>query len=115
MVKQWLFGTEMSVTDWKVGGKISYKGEWEGKAYEDSGVIQEIEPGKKLVSTYWSGMSGKPDVPENYQLVSYILTPEGEGTKLAIVQEAQSKESAEHSESNWNQVLTMLKKVAENE
>jgi uncharacterized protein YndB with AHSA1/START domain len=57
MVKQWLFGTEMSVTDWKVGGKISYKGEWEGKAYEDSGVIQEIEPGKKLVSTYWSGMA----------------------------------------------------------
>jgi len=113
-VKQWLFGTDMSVTEWAVGGKITYKGEWEGKQYEDKGTILEIEPGKKLVSTYWSGLSGKADVPENYQKVSYELIPEGEGTKLVITQEGnETEESAKHSEGNWKMVLDGLKKVVE--
>lgn len=34
MVKQYLFGTTMT-TDWAVGSPITYKGEWEGKSYED--------------------------------------------------------------------------------
>lgn len=114
LVKQWLFGTEMSVTAWQVGGKVTYKGEWEGKSYEDKGTILEIEPEKLLVSTYWSSMSGKPDVPENYQKVSYILEPSGDKTKLIITQEGNiTEESAKHSEGNWNQVLESLKKIVE--
>lgn len=114
MVKQWLFGTDMSVSEWAVGGKVSYKGEWDGKSYEDKGVIQEIEMGKKLVSTYWSSFSGLPDAPENYQVMSYELFPEGQGTKLVISQEgSKSEESAKHSEGNWNQVLQSLKQVVE--
>ena len=114
MVKQWLFGTEMSVTAWEVGGKISYKGQWEGKAYEDKGTILEIEPEKKLVSTYWSSFSGLPDAPENYQTVAYILTEEHAGTKLTITQEgSKNEESAKHSEGNWKSVLDSLKKIVE--
>src|SRR4051812_26498833 len=86
MVKQWLFGTDMTA-DWKVGGQIRYKGVWEGKEYEDKGEILEFEPGKKFVSTYWSGMSGLPDTPENYQKVSYELVSEEDKTKLIITQE----------------------------
>lgn len=113
LVKQWLFGTDMTA-DWKVGGAIRYKGEWEGKSYEDKGTILELEPAKLLVSTYWSGLSGQPDVPENYQKVSYRLDPEGEGTKLTITQEGNmTEESAKHSESNWNMVLKSLKALAE--
>lgn len=114
IVKQWLFGTNMSVTAWEVGGKISYKGEWEGKTYEDKGEILEIDPGKKLVSSYFSGLSGKPDLPENYQKVSYELEPAGDGTKLTITQEGNAtEESAKHSEGNWNQVLEAMKKTLE--
>ncbi|MEJ0021691.1 MAG: SRPBCC family protein [Candidatus Doudnabacteria bacterium] len=114
MVKQWLYGTDMSVTEWKIGGEIRYKGEWEGKKYEDKGTILEIEPEKLLVSTYWSSMSGTPDVPESYQKVSYKLDPSGGGTKLTITQEGNAtEESAKHSEGNWNQVLQSLKKIVE--
>lgn len=114
MVKQWLFGTEMSVTEWKAGGRISYKGVWEGKPYEDKGEILEIEPGKKLVSSYWSNFSGLPDVPENYQKVSYLLEPAGDGTKLIIIQEgSKTEESAKHSEGNWNSVLQSMKQLLE--
>src|SRR5258708_7550018 len=86
MVKQYLFGTNVK-SDWKKGSTITYSGEWEGKAYEDKGIILEIEPEKYLLSTYWSSMSGTTDSPENYQKVGYRLTPEGEGTKLTITQE----------------------------
>lgn len=113
-VKQWLFGTDMSVSEWKAGGQIRYRGQWEGKTYEDKGEIVEIIPGEKLVSTYWSGMSGKPDSPENYQKVSYILEPAGEATKLTITQEGEmTQDSAKHSQSNWDIVLGKLKGIAE--
>ncbi len=114
LVKQWLYGTDMTVTEWKPGGKISYKGEWEGKQYEDKGEILEIEPKKKLVSTYFSGLSGQPDVPENYHRVSYLLEPAGDDTKLTIVQEGNpTEESAKHSELNWKTVIQSMKKLLE--
>ena len=118
LVKQWLFGTDMSVTEWKVGGKIRYKGVWEGKSYEDKGEILEFEQEKLLVSSYWSGFSGLPDAPENYQKVSYILEPMNEGihsgTTLTIVQEGNpTKDGAKHSEDNWSMTLAELKKFLE--
>lgn len=113
LVKEWLFGTEMTA-DWKVGGLIRYTGVWEGKTYEDKGTILELEPEQKLVTTYWSGFSGLPDIPENYQKVSYLLEPEGDKTKLTIIQEGnKTAESAAHSEGNWNKVLTSMKKILE--
>ncbi len=114
LVKQWLFGTDMTVTEWRVGGQIRYRGEWEGKTYEDKGEILAIEPEKKLVATYWSSMSGTADAPENYQTVSYILTPDGSGTKLQIIQDNnKDAKSAEHSAGNWKMVLDNMKKIIE--
>ncbi|MBX4205063.1 MAG: SRPBCC domain-containing protein [Candidatus Doudnabacteria bacterium] len=113
VVCQWLFGTEMTA-DWKVGGEIRYRGQWEGKAYEDKGTILELEPEQKIVSTYWSGFSGLPDIPENYQKVIYELIPEGDQTKLMITQEGnKTEDSAKHSETNWNMVLDSMKKLVE--
>src|SRR5688500_11537279 len=94
MVKQYLFGTTVK-SDWKVGSPITYSGEWEGKKYEDKGRILEVVPNKKLVSTYFSSMSGKEDKPENYNEVCYLLEPAGDGTKITIVQDNNdSQESA---------------------
>jgi len=113
IVKQWLFGTTV-ISDWKVGSPLIYKGEWEGKTYEDKGVILEINPEKILSSTYWSGMSGLPDAPENYQKVTYELSPVPDGTRLAITQEnVKSEESRDHSGENWGKVLTGLKTLLE--
>jgi uncharacterized protein YndB with AHSA1/START domain len=113
LIKRYLFGTQVT-TDWKVGSPITYKGEWQGKAYEDKGQILQIEPGKLIVSTYWSPLSGLPDIPENYKTVRYELSSSAEGTSLTVIQDNNdTRDEADHSEENWNLVLEGLKKLLE--
>ena len=113
LIKQYLFGTEVT-TDWQVGSPISYQGIWEGKAYEDKGKVLQVEPGKLLISTYWSSLAGLPDVPENYKTVRYELLAEGGGTRLTIIQDNNAtQEEASHSEQNWKMVLDGMKKLLE--
>jgi uncharacterized protein YndB with AHSA1/START domain len=113
LIKQYLFGTEVT-TDWQVGSPITYKGTWEGKPYEDKGKVLQIEPGKLLVSTFWSSLSGLPDAPENYKTVRYELSAEGSKTRLTVIQDNNaSQEEASHSEQNWKMVLDGVKKLLE--
>ncbi len=114
LIAQYLFGTKTETT-WKVGDPITFSGEYEGKKYQDKGTILEFEPRKKLKYSYWSSMSGKEDVPENYLHVSFIVHPEGDHkTRLELVQDrTPDKESLDHSLDNWKMVLGQLKRVAE--
>jgi uncharacterized protein YndB with AHSA1/START domain len=113
LVSQYLFGTQVE-TDWKVGSPIRYTGSWEGKSYEDKGTILEVVPLKLLKSTYWSSMGGTPDLPENYNTVTYELFVEDGETTLAITQDNNSsRESAEHSAANWKTVLAAIKELLE--
>jgi len=111
-VKQYLFGTNL-VCNWKVGSPILFKGEWEGKPYEDKGTVLEFEPEKLLRYNYWSNFSGQPDVPENYEIVSYILKKGDGKTLLTITQTCKTEEVREHSEKNWKMVLDTMKKMLE--
>ena len=112
-IKQYLFGTQVT-TDWHVGSPITYKGEWKGKAYEDKGKVLEVEPRKRLVSTFWSALAGLPDTPENYKTVRYELAPEGDRTKLTITQDNNAtQEEATEAEKNWRMVLDGIKKLLE--
>ncbi len=111
LIKQYLFGTQVT-TDWQVGSPISYKGIWNGKAYEDKGRVLQMEVGKLLVSTFWSSLSGLPDIPANYKTVRYELNTEGKRTRLTITQDNNdSQEEANHSEQNWIMVLDGMKKL----
>ena len=113
LIKQYLFGTEVT-SDWQVGSPITYRGEWDGKTYEDKGKILQVEPEKLLVSTFWSSLAGLPDSPENYKTVRYELSPENGGTRVTVTQDNNaSQEEADHSEQNWNSVLGQLKELLE--
>jgi uncharacterized protein YndB with AHSA1/START domain len=113
LIKQYLFGTTVT-TDWRVGSPISYEGVWEGKAYRDKGVVLQVVPERLLVSTFWSSLSGQPDIPENYQTVRYELAAEGKGTRLTIVQDNNAtQQDADHSAQNWSMVLDGMKKLLE--
>jgi uncharacterized protein YndB with AHSA1/START domain len=113
MIKQYLFGTKVT-TDWKVGSPITYEGTWEGKAYKDKGKVLQVEPGKLLVSTFWSSLSGAPDAPENYQTVRYELSAENGRTRLTVTQDNNpTQKDADHSAQNWNMVLEGMKKLLE--
>jgi uncharacterized protein YndB with AHSA1/START domain len=112
-IKEYLFGTE-ATSKWKVGSLITYRGVWKGKPYEDKGTILELKPSKLLKSTYWSGMSGLEDKPENYNTVTHTLRErDGHTTRTVTQDNNRSKDAAVHSESNWGIVLKGLKALME--
>ena len=113
MIKKYFFGTE-AVSDWKKGSPLYFRGEWEGKKYEDKGTILETKPGELFKYDYWSSMSGIEDKPENYVTVTYTLTEVLGKTRVTITQEnIPSDEMRKHSEENWNKVLADLKNLLE--
>jgi uncharacterized protein YndB with AHSA1/START domain len=113
MIKEYLFGTN-TVSDWKKGSSITYSGEWEGKQYEDKGEIIDIVPEKLLHTTYFSGMSGKEDKPENYANVIYEVTPQNGSTTVTISQDnIDDEKGVEHMKKNWGMVLDGMKKLLE--
>lgn len=113
IVKQYFFGSDM-VTDWKVGSPIYFRGEYEGKSYEDKGEVLEYTPNEFLAFSYLSNWSGLPDVPENYLLINYSVREVEGGTELTITQTNYDEEKAKHSEENWKIVIDGLKRIVEN-
>jgi uncharacterized protein YndB with AHSA1/START domain len=110
-IKKYFFGTNVS-SEWKEGSAIEFRGEWEGSEYIDKGTILELIPERKLVYNYWSSMSGTPDIPENYGLITYRLTPEGNSTILEITQQGfDDEEKRDHSSGSWKSVLESMKEV----
>lgn len=113
MVKQYFFGTEL-VTDWQVGHRIAFRGEFEGKTYEDGGTILAFEPLQRIAYTYWSNFSGLPDTEENRQRVEQRVQERAGKTTVTILQDnVQDEESREHSSANWAMVLDSLKQLVE--
>jgi len=113
MVKQYFFGTNLK-SDFKVGSPITFSGEWEGKTYEDGGIILDIQAPELLKYTYWSSMSGTENKPENYANITYELAETEGQTTLTLTQDSiKSQEALEHSEKNWQSVLGGLKKLVE--
>jgi len=114
-IARYLLGTRVE-TDWREGSAITYHGEWEGRPYEDKGVILELVPGDRLVTSYYSPLSGKPDEPASYQTVSYLLADDGsgDGTRVTITQDGCADDAqAERMSANWRSVLESLKSVVE--
>jgi uncharacterized protein YndB with AHSA1/START domain len=108
-----MFGSEV-VSDFHEGSPIAWRGEWEGKPYEDKGEIVEVRPPSRLVLTHFSPMSGEEDVPENYHRLSFELDPVDGGTRVTLEQGGnKTEEAAEHSTANWQLMLDGLKKAAE--
>ena len=113
MIKQYMFGTN-AVSDWEEGAPIVWKGEWEGKPYEDKGVILKMKPEHLLQYSHFSPLSGQADTPENYHTVTIELFPSNAGTNVTLSQDNNAtEEEREHSEQNWGMMLTSLKKYLE--
>ena len=113
IIKQYFFGTN-TVTDWKVGGPIQFRGQYEGKPYEDKGTVLAFEPEELIRYTYWSSMSGIEDRPENYVTITYRLFEEDNKVHVEISQEnVPDEETKQHSEDNWRKVLSGLKSLLE--
>jgi len=113
IIKKYLYGAE-AVSEWKVGSEIIYKGEYDGYAYADRGIIRQFEKGKIFQHTYLSTFSGIEDIPENYHLVTYNIEKSNGGSLLTINQEnIHSEEAMEHAGKGWDMVTELIKDAAE--
>lgn len=112
-VKEFMFGTTLE-TDWTVGSPITWQGVWEGKTYQDKGRILAVEPGRKLVHTHFSALSGQEDKPENYHTLEWTLEDQGGTTRLTLAQDNNpTEEAAAHSKGMWDKLVADVKALAE--
>lgn len=112
-VKEFMFGAEVR-TDWKVGSPITWQGEWGGKPFRDKGEIKGVEPGRKLVYTHFSPLSGQEDKPENYHTLEWTLEDQGGATRLTLAQDNNATpEAAAHSKAMWDKLVADVKALAE--
>ena len=112
-IKQYMFGTNV-VSEWEEGSSITWKGEWQGRPYEDKGVILKFQPRRTIEYSHFSPLSGLPDKPENYHTVTIDLSAEGSQTHVSLTQDNNATEEARaHSEKNWGMMLAAMKKFLE--
>jgi uncharacterized protein YndB with AHSA1/START domain len=112
-IKKYMFGADVT-SDWREGRPITWKGEWQGRSFEDRGVILQLTPERTLRYSHFSPLSGLPDKPENYHTVTVELSDATPGTRVTLTQDNNPTEQArEHSEKNWTTMLGSLKRVVE--
>ena len=111
-IKDWL-GVDIE-TDWKEGSAITFSFSWEGKNVTDKGHILKFKEMDTFSYDYWSGLSGTPDSPENYSIITFQLLDKQENTKLSLTHSNFSTPTMyEHSDQNWEETLDKIKQLAE--
>ena len=105
-------------SDWQPGSSIVFTGELHGKPFKDHGEIRTVEEGRRLAFTHYSPTSGKPDVPDSYNLVDVRLEPDGERSRVQLSQtpmggERPDEATVESFRCNWRAMLNALKSAAE--
>ncbi|HET9202842.1 MAG TPA: SRPBCC family protein [Acidimicrobiia bacterium] len=113
LISRYMFGTEVS-TDWEVGSPITWKGEWDGRSYQDKGTILELKPRRLLRYSHFSPLSGMADSPENYHTVTIEIAGDGSTTTVHLSQDNnETPDAREHSAANCQTMLDGLKDVVE--
>jgi uncharacterized protein YndB with AHSA1/START domain len=114
-IRRYMLGATVE-SEWREGARIVWRGEWQGKAYEDHGTILRLDPPRLLEYSHFSPLSGLPDTPENHHTVTIELRGDGRSTHVTLSQDNNPTESArQHSEKNWGAMLAGLKGVVEDE
>lgn len=112
-IRKYMFGSKVT-SAWSPGSEITWEGEYDGRAYTDHGQILEVEPGRRLVLTHFSPLTGEPDVPENYHRVTYELSRRGDHTHLRLEQDNAGPAGArKESAATWDTILHGLKELVE--
>ena len=107
-IKQYMFGADVA-SDWRVGSRITWSGEFQGKPYKDTGQVLEAVRGSRLVYSHASG--GKADAVHT---VTIDLAGAGNETQVLLTQDNNPDEdSRKHAEKNWATMLDGLRKYVE--
>jgi uncharacterized protein YndB with AHSA1/START domain len=113
LVKQWQYGSDL-ITDWKIGSEIRFRNEWEGQVFEQWGTVLDVVPIQKIKYSLFFPRPELEDKPENYFIMSYILSEENQKTKLEIIQEDNRPGAVqEEPQGEENPILQGLKALIE--
>lgn len=118
--KKYMFGCE-TVSDWKPGSALLWKGNYEGKEMVFvKGNILSIETGRFLSYSTIDPNSGIADIPENYLTVTYALTSQNGQTVLTVTQgdyatvgDGEKRYQETIDGGGWDPILNEIKKLAE--
>jgi len=112
-VKLWQFGSDL-ITTWEVGSNIEFVTEWEGKTFRQWGKVLEIKLNEYIKYSLFAPRPDLEDKPENYFIMSYVLTTENGQIKLEIIQEDNRPNAVqEEPQGEENPILQSLKNIAE--
>ncbi|UFX45605.1 SRPBCC domain-containing protein [Bradyrhizobium sp. 41S5] len=113
-------------TDWQIGAPIEIEAEIGAKRYRDKGRVLHVEPPALLAYSYWSQVSGLPDIPQSYATVTMTLAASGGETMLTVTQqvppspirrgngwEIGADSGAKHVAFYWRMALPRLKQAVE--
>ena len=113
-MKAYMMGADVEA-DWRVGGRIAMRGEYNGKPYEDLGEVRSFEPRQHLSYTHTSSAA-----PGQTHIVTIELTPRTTGTEVTVTQApgegvdaASDARNKGQYEKTWAAMLEGLEKAVE--
>jgi uncharacterized protein YndB with AHSA1/START domain len=94
------------------GGRLVMRWDEHG---EFTGFVEKVEPGRRFAYRYAVDPGVEP-APGNANLVEFTLTPEGEGTRLLVVESGfdrlDDEQDLDQSAQAWDNALTTLNDLA---
>lgn len=110
-----LYTGSKTTTDWAVNSSVSWTGELFGTTYESKGIILENAAYSILKFTYWSGLGGDMDLPDNYSIVTYTLNElDNDSVELAYSRiKIPTEMETQIFKENIKSMLEEIKRIAE--
>jgi uncharacterized protein YndB with AHSA1/START domain len=110
LVRLWQFGRELT-TDWKTGGRISFRTGTGEDVLEQWGTVLEVRD-KELIK--YNLFTPRPDLEdriENYCVTCYVISDDNGETRIQLIQE--DNRPGGFVAQTLDRILELLKEVAE--
>lgn len=116
LIKKWMGEPEMKIeihTDWKVNSPIVITGFHHVK-FENKGTILQYDENCTLTYTHFSSVSRLADIPENYSVIAFTLTPFENQTALTLkINGFPTVTIFKHLQFFWQTTIEIIKRTIE--
>ena len=116
LMKQWMGENEMNLhiqTSWAVNSPITISG-FHHLPFVNKGTVLQFDEEKVLSYSQNSSLSRLPDLPENYSVIKFNLSPADTQTALTLtIINFPTETIYKHLEFYWQTTIVLLKKFIE--